>query len=128
MTDPAATEAMNAVAAAVTGPGSPDSATVVAKPAVWTVWALALAGPVASVMIIAGMVVAAFIYWPDAILLEPGRREAAAVMEKIVVGTFTVIGILAAILGVVVFRLASGGLKRVEARAGPAGLTVETGD
>lgn len=35
---------------------------------------------------------------------------------------------LIAILGVVVFRLASGGLKRVEAKAGPAGLTVETGD
>ena len=45
MSDPQAAEAMKAVAAATTGPDTPEAATVVAKPAPWAVWALALAGP-----------------------------------------------------------------------------------
>lgn len=129
MTDPAASEVMSAVAAAVTGPGTPDAATVVAKPAPWAVYALALAGPALSLMVawiitliggvgfaILGWTVVAPIIWPDA--AAERRIEALAGIGMALV----------AILGVVVFRLASGGLKRVEARAGPAGLTVETGD
>ena len=129
MTDPAATDAISAVAAAVTGPGTPDAATVVAKPAPWAVYALALAGPALSLMVawiitliggvgfaILGWTVVAPIIWPDA--AAERRIEALAGIGMALV----------AILGVVVFRLASGGLKRVEARAGPAGLTVETGD
>ena len=117
------------MAAAVTGPGTPDAATVVAKPAPWAVYALALAGPALSLMVawiitliggvgfvILGWTVVAPIIWPDA--AAERRIEALAGIGMALV----------AILGVVVFRLASGGLKRVEARAGPAGLTVETGD
>lgn len=129
MTDPVASEVMSAVAAAVTGPGTPDAATVVAKPAPWAVYALALAGPALSLMVawiitliggvgfaILGWTVVAPIIWPDA--AAERRIEALAGIGMALV----------AILGVVVFRLASGGLKRVEARAGPAGLTVEAGD
>jgi len=129
MTDPGAAETMSAIAAAVTGPGTPDAATVVAKPAPWAVYALALAGPALSLMVawiitliggvgfvVLGWTVVAPIIWPDA--AAERRIEALAGIGMALV----------AILGVVVFRLASGGLKRVEARAGPAGLTVETGD
>lgn len=125
MSDPAATEAMSAVAAAVTGPGTPDAATVVAKPAPWAVWALALAGPALSlmvawiIMLIGGSPAWRWLglpIWPEAVAER--RIEALAGIGLALI----------AILGVVVFRLASGGLKRVEARAGPAGLTVETGD
>lgn len=129
MTDPGAAETVSAVAAAVTGPGTPDAATVVAKPAPWAVYALALAGPALSLMVawiitliggvgfvILGWTVVAPIIWPDA--AAERRIEALAGIGMALV----------AILGIVVFRLASGGLKRVEARAGPAGLTVETGD
>ncbi|MFN7110334.1 MAG: hypothetical protein ACK4M2_01760 [Brevundimonas sp.] len=129
MTDPAATEAMNAVAAATKGPDTPEAATVVAKPSEWVVRMLALAGPALSAMVawiivliggtgfgVFGWKIIAPILWPEAVAER--RIEALAGIGLALV----------AILGVVVFRLASGGLKRVEARAGPAGLTVETGD
>lgn len=125
MNDPAAAETMSAVAAAVTGPGSPDAATVVAKPAPWAVWALALAGPALSlmvawiIMLIGGSPAWRWLglpIWPEAVAER--RIEALAGIGMALIG----------ILGVVVFRLASGGLKRVEARAGPAGIKVETGD
>lgn len=116
---------MKAVAEATKGVDTPESATVVAKPAPWAVWALALAGPALSlmvawiIMLIGGSPAWDWLglpRWPEAV--AKNRVEA-----------LTWIGLaLIAILGVVVFRLASGGLKRVEARAGPAGLTVETGD
>ncbi|GLK49478.1 hypothetical protein GCM10017620_24510 [Brevundimonas intermedia] len=125
MTDPAAAEAMKAVAAATHGPDTPEAASVIAKPTDIAIRALGLAGPALSLMIMA--IVAAIASapawrwlglpeWPD---------EVAAVRIQALAGIAMA---LTAILGVVVFRLASGGLKRVEAKAGPAGLTVETGD
>ncbi len=125
MTDPAATEAMNAVAAATKGADTPETATVVARPAPWAVWALALAGPALSlmvawiIMLIGGSPAWRWLglpIWPE--VVAERRVEALAGIGLALI----------AILGVVVFRLASGGLKRVEAKAGPAGLTVETGD
>lgn len=125
MTDPAAAEAMKAVAAATKGPDTPEAATVVAKPSEWVVWALALAGPALSlmvawiIMLIGGSPAWRWLglpVWPEAVAER--RVEALAGIGLALI----------AILGVVVFRLASGGLKRVEAKAGPAGLTVETGD
>jgi hypothetical protein len=129
MTDPAATEAMNAVAAATKGADTPEAATVVAKPSEWVVRMLALAGPALSGMVawiialiggggvaVFGFKIVAPIIWPEAV----AERRVEALMW---------LGMaLCAILGIVVFRLASGGLKRVEAKAGPAGITVETGD
>ena len=125
MSDPQAAEAMKAVAAATTGPDTPEAATVVAKPAPWAVWALALAGPALCamvawiIMLIGGSPAWRWLglpVWPEAVA---ERR----------VESLAGIGLaLITILGVVVFRLASGGLKRVEAKAGPAGLTVETGN
>lgn len=125
MTDPAATEAMAAVAAATKGADTPEAASVVTRPPEAAVKMLAWAGPALSVMIMS--IVAALASapawrwlglpeWPDHVAAI--RVQALA----------WIAGALVAILGVVVFRLASGGLKRVEARAGPAGLTVETGD
>lgn len=125
MNDPAAAEVMKAVADATKGADTPEAATVVAKPAPWAVWALALAGPALSlmvawiIMLIGGSPAWRWLglpLWPEAVA---GRRvEALAGIGMALI----------AILGVVVFRLASGGLKRVEARAGPAGIKVETGD
>lgn len=125
MNDPAAAEVMKAVADATKGADTPEAATVVAKPAPWAVWALALAGPALSlmvawiIMLIGGSPAWRWLglpLWPESVA---GRRvEALAGIGMALI----------AILGVVVFRLASGGLKRVEARAGPAGIKVETGD
>jgi hypothetical protein len=125
MTDPEAAKAMEAVAAATKGADTPEAASVVARPLEAAVKMLAWAGPALSVMIMS--IVAALASapawrwlglpeWPD---------EVAAVRVQALAW---IAGALVAILGVVVFRLASGGLKRVEAKAGPAGLTVETGD
>lgn len=128
MTTPETAEAMKAVAEATAGPDRPEAATVVAGPERSPVWALILAGPAVSLMIIAGVAAAVFLYWPGVLRLAETHDLAFGVLEKIVVGTFSIVTVLAVILGVVVFRLASGGLKRVEARAGPAGITVETGE
>lgn len=116
---------MKAVADATTGPDTPEAAAVVAKPAPWAVWALALAGPALSlmvawiIMLIGGSPAWRWLglpQWPEAVAER--RVEALAWIGLALI----------TILGVVVFRLASGGLKRVEARAGPAGIKVETGD
>lgn len=129
MNDPAAAEAMASVAAAVTGPGTPESAAVTAKPTEWAVRMLALAGPALSAMIawvivivggsglgLFGLTILAPTIWPE------------TVAQRRVEGLVAIGLALCAILAVVVFRLASGGLKRIEAKAGPAELTVSTGD
>lgn len=122
-------KAMEAVASAVTGPGTPETAAVVAKPNDWAVRMLALAGPALSAMVgwvitivggtgigIFGLTILRPTLWPD------------SVAEWRVKGLVAIGLALCAILAVVVFRLASGGLKRIEAKAGPAELTVSTGD
>lgn len=127
MSDPAAADAMASVAAAVTGPGTPESAAVSAKPTEWAVRMLALAGPALSVMVawviiivggsglgVFGLTVLAPTLWPD------------DVAEWRIKGLVAIALALCAILAVVVFRLASGGLKRIEAKAGPASMTVST--
>lgn len=125
MTDAEAAKAMEAVAAATRGADTPEAAAVVAKPSDTAIRTLALAGPALSIMIMA--IVAAIASapgwrwlglpeWPD---------DVAGVRVQALAGIAMA---LVAILGVVVFRLASGGLKRVEAKAGPAELTVSTGD
>lgn len=128
MTDPAAAEAMKAVAEATKGADTPEAATVVARPSDWAVRMLALAGPALSGMVgwiiaiiggglsVFGLTIIAPLPWPEAVAER--RVEALAAIGLALCG----------ILAVVVFRLASGGLKRIEAKAGPAGLTVETDD
>lgn len=125
MTDPQAAEAMKAVADATKGPDTPEAATVVAKPSDTAIKTLALAGPALSIMIMS--IVAAIASAPAWrwLGLPEWPESVASVRVQALAGIAMA---LVAILGVVVFRLASGGLKRVEAKAGPAGLTVETGD
>lgn len=123
MTDSAAAEAMKVVADATSGPGTPDTAAVVARPERSPVWALILAGPAISAMVCSVLWLLAYKIWPEA---SASRMEA---LMRDVVRAIAAIGcILSVILGLIVFRLASGGLKRVEAKAGPAELTVSTGD
>lgn len=127
MSDPAATDAMASVAAAVTGPGTPESAAVTAKPTEWAVRMLALAGPALSalvawiVVIVGGSGLGLF----GLTILRPTLWP-AGVAEWRVKGLVAIALALCAILAVVVFRLASGGLKRIEAKAGPASLTASS--
>lgn len=123
MTDPEAAKAMEAVAAATRGPDTPNAAAVVAKPDRGAVRMLLGSGPAISLMLIGLVGLVVFVLWPDAV-----RLSAFGVMTDIVRVLGGVAFALCATLGVITFRLASGGLKRVEAKAGPAGLTVETGD
>jgi len=126
--EPEAAEALKSVAAAVSGSDTPQSAAVVTRPPEWTVRMLSLAGPALSAMIawviailggglvVFGLPIVRGVGWPEAVA---GER----------VQGLTWIGLaLCAILAVVVFRLASGGLKRIEAKAGPAEMSVSTGD
>ena len=128
MNDPAAAEAMASVAAAVTGPGTPETAAVTAKPSDWAVRMLALAGPALSSLVawVIAIIGGGFILFGVTIVRPVGWPEAVA--EKRVEALAAIALALCAILAVVVFRLASGGLKRIEAKAGPASMTVSTGD
>lgn len=112
---------MAAVAQAVTGPGTPDAATVTAKPDQRLVVALILAGPAVSFMLACIVGILAFIFWPDALAIAN-----TDIMSTIVNALAFIAFGLVALLGVVVFRLASGGLKKFEAKAGPAGLSLDT--
>lgn len=123
------TQMLEAAAKATTGPGSPDAAIVSSKPPEISLRMLALAGPALTlcimfiVILIAGTGLRIFwilqvvpaIPWPD------------RVAEARVNGLVGICAALAGILGVVVFRLASGGLRRAEVKVGPANITVESG-
>jgi fumarate reductase subunit D len=113
---------MAAVAAAVTGDGTPASAAVTARPERATLWALILAGPAISSMLCGIVLLLVYVLWPDVVKVNNGQ-----VMRDIVQACGAIALVLSSILGVVVFRLASGGLKKVEAKAGPAGINIETG-
>lgn len=113
--------AMASVAAAVTGPGTPDAAHVRAEPPKYAVWALILAGPALSAGIIAMGLVVVVKFWPDLVTLR-----AIEILGRVIWGWFGVMCALVGALCLVIFRLAAGGLKKVDARAGPAGLTIET--
>lgn len=127
MTD-TATDAVKAVAAATTGKDTPEAAAYVAKPNDWAVRMLALAGPALSTMIawvivILGGTGIGLFGW---VTILPPTSWPAAVADDRVQGLVTIGVALCLILAVVVFRLASGGLKRIEAKAGPASLTAES--
>lgn len=126
MADPntqGAAEALATVAQAVTGPTTPEAATVTTAPPKWPTWALVLAGPAISVMLCGCVAIMAWVFWPGAMALK-----SEGLGEKIVLGVSTIATSLAVILGLVVFRLASGGLKSVRASAGPGSLEINTGD
>ena len=123
MTDTAsAAEALRAAAEATTGADTPEAASVVAKPNDWAVRMLALAGPalsamIGSVIVILGGSGLGLFGW---LTIIPPASWPAAVADDRVQALMWIGMALCGILAVVVFRLASGGLKRVEAKAGPA--------
>lgn len=118
----AATEALATAAASVTGPGTPNVASVKTAPDRSARWALILAGPAISAMLVACIAILSWKFWPDVVAWkEPGLGE------KIILGVSSVAMVLAILLGLVVFRLASGGLKSVSARALGGSLEINTG-
>jgi hypothetical protein len=117
------TDALSAVARSVTGPDTPNAAAVSARAPRGAVWALILAGPALSAMLCAGVWVLAWVIWPD---VFTWRSEALG--KLVIVGISSVCMMTAATLGIVVFRLASGGLKSVKASAGPGSLEIRTGE
>jgi hypothetical protein len=119
----AATDALATAAAAVTGPGTPNAATIKTTPDRSARWALILAGPAISAMLVGCIAILTWVFWPDVVRWkEPGLGE------KIILGVSSVAMVLAILLGLVVFRLASGGLKSVTARALGGSLEINTDD
>lgn len=119
-----AAAAMTAVAEAVKGTGSPDTASLVAKPERFTTLFLA-GGGIALTGIVVGIVLLvgsprwpwlALPVWPD------------DVAEARVTGLVTIAVSLAGIIALIMFRMASKSLTRFEAKAGPGSITLETGD
>lgn len=119
---PSEAEALSAVAAAVSGEGTPEAARVTSAPDRDAARMLALAGPALSAMIAGCVLILANPAWLGLAAWPDGVAEAR------VTAIASVAVALCAILAVVVFRLASGGLKRVEARAGPGSVVIETGE
>jgi hypothetical protein len=117
------TDAMNAVAAAVAGPDTPAAAKVTSAPDKGTALALTLAGPAISLLLVGCVAILTWIFWPDAM-----RLKAIPILDRIVLAVAAVAMTLGLMLGLVVFRLASGGLKKIEAKAGPGSVLIETGE
>lgn len=126
---PSPVEILKAAADATTGPGTPDAATVVSAPSTLSLRALVLAGPTLSamicwiVLIISGVGIGfgGLVFWP-------GIPWPESVAPERIQGLMAIAMSLCGILGVIVFRLASGNLKRAEVKVGPAGITVDGGD
>jgi hypothetical protein len=125
MSDPKPPEHIQALAEAakaVTGAGTPETASVVSKPPESTVRMLVWAGPAVSVLLVAVIAAIAGPAWL-------GLRSWPDSVAEARVNALAGLGIgLCIILAMVVFRLGSGGLKRVEARAGPGSIVVEGSD
>lgn len=123
------TEILRAAAEVTKGSGTPDSARIRATPQVISVRVLALAGPAISAMIFVAMILLAGTgYYIWKIQIIPPVFWHQATDGGRVQGIVWIALALCTILGVVTFRLASGGLRKVDARVGPAGITVESGD
>ncbi len=131
MTDPvappppgSAAAAMTAVAEAVKGPGTPDSASLVTSPERLPTLFLA-GGGVALTGIVVGIVLLvgsprwgwlALPVWPD------------EVAETRVTGLVSIALGLCGIIALIMFRMASKNLTRFEAKAGPGHIILDTGD
>lgn len=118
-----AADAVAQVARAVSGPETPEAATLASKPSARALWALVLAGPAISAMLVGVVLILSLVFWPDVVAW--GSEELAG---KIIWALTVVVCILAALLGLVVFRLASGGLKSIRASAGAGSIEVDAGD
>lgn len=117
-----ATDALTTVAASVTGPGTPNVATVKSAPDRMARWALILAGPAISAMLMACVAILTWVFWPDVVKWQEPELGRAVIQ-----GIAWVALMLAGLLGLIVFRLASGSLKSVSARALGGSLEIDTG-
>lgn len=127
--EPEAASLLKAAAEATTGEGTPETAVITTAPTDLALRVMAFGGPALSVMIMTIVFLLGGtglrILWILPVL--PAIVWPEHVASERVQGLIAIAGFLCAILGVVVFRLASGGLKRAEARVGPANFTVEGG-
>lgn len=121
---PEAVAAMDAVASAVKGPGTPDTASVITRPERFMILFMA-GGGVALTAVVVGIVLLVgspswrwlgLPVWPD------------NVAEARVTGLVTIAMGLCGIIALIMFRMASRNLTRFEAKAGPGSITLETGD
>lgn len=123
-------ELLKAAADATEGAAKPDTAAISSTPPPLALRVLAMAGPALSAMIVLVLILLAGtglrVLW--VISVVPPIDWPEHVAEARVAGIVAIGMALCAILGVVTFRLASGGLRKVSAQVGPAGLTVESGD
>lgn len=120
-----AAEALATTAATVSGPDTPANAHVTSAPSKGVALTLILAGPALSVMLIALVCLLSFWYWPW--LMRAGWRAwpMAGDIIKILGGVSISLCVL---LGVALFRLASGGLKSIRAQALSGSIEIQTGD
>ena len=112
-------ETIAAVSNAVSGPGTPDTASVTTAPSRWPLVALVLAGPAVSGMLMFCVWALVFVMWPGVLAF---RSE--SLLEKIILAVAAVANALCVILGLVAFRLSSGGLKTIKAQAGPGSIEI----
>lgn len=130
MTDPVtpppadAAAAMAAVASAVKGDGTPDSASLVAKPERFAVLYLAGGGIAMTGVLVGIILLVGSPRWPW--LMLPIWPDSVA--EARITGLVTIAVSVTGLLGLIMFRLASRNLTRFEARAGPGSIVIDTGE
>lgn len=128
-------QAMATVAAAVTGPDTPNAARVTTTPNSNLVWALLFAGPVMTVFMALTIWIIGPAPWPLAGLEIAGVRlstglpvwpEGAADIRIKVLGA---LGLgQCAVLLVIVWMLGAGKTRKISASAGPASFALESSD
>lgn len=119
-----AAEALATTAATVSGPDTPSNAHVTSAPSKGVALTLILAGPALSAMLCALVALLSFWYWPW--VMRAGWRAwpMAGDIIRILGGVSLALCVL---LGVALFRLASGGLKSIRAHALSGSIQIETG-
>lgn len=125
-------EAAATVAAAITGPGTPEAAHAVAREDALTVWMRNLSGPAVSVLLMTCVAVLALggvglaVPWAAGWTLGPVWTPVSEGARAW--GVVGVTGVLAVALCLICWRANGIRVSRVQVSAGPAGVTLESGE
>lgn len=119
---PALAETVNAVASAVTGPGTPDAVKATAREDGLTLWMRNLAGPA-----LCGIIVLIIAVLANLQTLIPGVGSLWTELSEVVrVHYVGGIGVaLAIMVGLLIWRMVAGKATRIEVKAGPGSFVLE---
>jgi len=114
-------DTVKAVAEAVTGPGTPDAVSAVAREDRLTLWMRNLAGPALCAIIV--LVIGVLSNLQTLVKVAPLWTELSEVVRVHYVGGIGVA--LAIMVGLLIWRMVAGKATRIEVKAGPGSFVLE---